>query len=271
MCSISILIPSFNTKKATTKCIESCLNDESSAEREIIIVDNASNDGTFELLKKKYKEYKNVILIKNDKNLGFSKAVNQGFERSSGKYKYLLNSDTAITDGTLDRLIKLVESDEGIGIIGTRLILPDGSTQKSCFNFPTICNAIREFWFGQKEKYSPFYKDKLTIVDAVVGASFFITPCAYEKIRNFDERYFMYYEDIDYCRRVKKAGMKVIYTPEIIVFHHHGLSGKGLTRNSNQWRRLVPSSKIYNGTAKHYILALILWSGQKFKKITKND
>lgn len=258
---ISIIIPNYNTKKATSECIRSCLVEGSTAKREIIVIDNASSDGSGKYLKERFG--KKIILIENDQNLGFAKAVNQGLKISKGKYKYLLNSDTAVTKGTFDNLIKFADSDGDIGVIGTKLVLPDGSIQKSCFNFPSIGNAIREYWFGEREKYSSFYKKNISEVDSVVGASFFITPKAYEQVGLFDERYFMFYEDHDYCRRVKDLGMKVIYFPEVTVFHHHGLSGKNISDTGNQWRRLIPSSKIYHGVLKHYIINFILWSGQK--------
>jgi len=259
---ISIIIPSYNTKKAISECIRSCLIERSKAKREIIVIDNASSDGSRKYLKERFG--KNIILIENDQNLGFAKAVNQGLKISKGKYKYLLNSDTAITNGTFDKLIMFADSDGKIGVIGTKLVLPDGSIQKSCFNFPTIGNAIREYWFGEREKYSSFYKKNTSEVDSVVGASFFITPKAYEQVGIFDERYFMFYEDHDYCRRVKDLRMKVIYFPEVTVFHHHGLSGKDISSGQNQWRRLIPSSKVFNGVLKHYLINFILWSGQKF-------
>jgi len=261
---LSIIIVNYKTKTATSDCVDSCLGEGSKADIEIIVVDNGSGDGSYEYFKKKYQKHKNIILIENDQNLGFTKAVNQGLKISKGKYKYLLNSDTAITNGTFDKLIMFADSDGKIGVIGTKLVLPDGSIQKSCFNFPTIGNAIREYWFGEREKYSSFYKKNTSEVDSVVGASFFITPKAYEQVGIFDERYFMFYEDHDYCRRVKDLGMKVIYFPEVTVFHHHGLSGKDISSGQNQWRRLIPSSKVFNGVLKHYLINFILWSGQKF-------
>lgn len=262
---ISVIIVNFNTKKETSDCINSCLKEGSGLKTEIIVLDNASSDGSPAYLTEKFKNNKNVMILKNSYNDGFSKGVNIGLKISKGKYKYLLNSDTIVNKNTFKKLIDYSKDHPDIGVIGTKLILPDGSTQKSCFNFPGILYAIEEYWFGKKAKFSSFYKENTSEVDAVVGASFLITPKAYEKVGLFDERYFMYFEDIDYCKRVSNAGLKVIYLSDLTVFHYHGLSGNKLAVKNDQWRRLIPSSKIYHGVLKHYLINFILWTGQKFK------
>ena len=263
---ISIILVNFNTKDFIYSAINSCLEEGSNIKKEIIVVDNGSSDGSYVFLREKFRNTPQVILIKNAENLGFAKAVNSALKKSKGVYKFLLNSDAKVTKRTFSELIRVAKKDKNIGVIGTKLILPDGSTQKSCFNFPSISNAVLEYWMGKKNTFTPFYKESESVVDAVVGASFLITPRAFKIIGLFDERYFMYFEDLDYCRRVKQAGYKVIYYPRITVFHHHGLSGKGLGDNRNQWRRLVPSSKIYHGELKHNLITFVIWSGQKFRK-----
>jgi len=266
---ISVIIPNYNTKNETAACVRSCLGDGAIYKIEIIIVDNGSEDGSYDYLNRLFKRYSNVTILKKASNEGFSKAVNAGLIISKGKYKYILNSDTKIKKGTFSKMIGFIGSREDIGVVGTKLILPDGSIQKSCFNFPGIINAIKEYWLGYREVYSSFYKNTVSEVDAVVGASFFITPVAYKLAGLFDERYFMYYEDIDYCRRVQNFGLKVFYLPEVEVFHSHGLSGAEFADKDKQWRRLIPSSKIYNGIFKYYILNYILWTGQKFNTLKK--
>jgi GT2 family glycosyltransferase len=264
---ISIIFVNFNTKEAVYEAVKSCLEEGSKIKKEIIIIDNGSADGSYEYLTEKFKNNRIVILIHNKENLGFSKAVNSGLKRSKGEYKYLLNSDTKVTTHAFTKIIEFSKTDKKIGVIGTKLILPDGSTQKSCFNLPSVINAISEYWFGKRGSFTPFYKNSASIVDAVVGASFAITPEAYNNIGLFDERYFMYYEDLDYCRRIKKAGFKVMYYPEVSVFHHHGLSGETIADNANQWRRLVLSSKIYHGVLIHSLITFVLWSGKKWRSI----
>ena len=100
-------------------------------------------------------------------------------------------------------------------------------------------------------------------------AAFLITPQAKKKVGLLDERYFMFFEDHDYCKRVGEAGLKIFYYPKALVVHHHGESGKMLADEDNQWRRLIPSSKIYHGALKHYLLNFIIWSSQKWQRLLK--
>lgn len=263
---LSIILVNFNTKDAVYDAINSCLNEGSKINKEIIVVDNGSADGSYEYLKNKFSETSNIILIQNKDNLGFSKAVNIGLKKSKGKYKLLLNSDTKVSRYIFSEMIRFSETDKKIGIVGTKLILPDGSVQKSCFNFPGVNNALLEYWLGRGNTFSSFYKNYVCEVDAIVGASFLITPDAYKAVGLFDERYFMFFEDLDYCRRAKAAGFKVMYFPKASVYHRHGLSGEKDSDEKKQWRRLIPSSKIYHGTLKHNLITFIIWSGQKFRK-----
>ena len=98
-------------------------------------------------------------------------------------------------------------------------------------------------------------------------AAFLITPKALNKVGLLDERYFMYFEDIDYCRRIARAGLKIYYLPEAEVYHVHGASGKGLVDDKNQWKRLIPSSKIYHGLLRHYLISFIIASSQKWREL----
>lgn len=268
---VSIVIVNYNTLKATDDCIKSCLADRSRLTCEIIVVDNASTDGSYEYLSKKYKSVSNVKFLKNDGNLGFSKGVNTGLRISKGNYKFLLNSDTTIHKGTLESLIEFCKLENNIGIVGTKLRLPDSTIQKSCYNLPTIGNALREYVFGCEHSFSGYapQENEAVEVESIVGASFLITPKAYKNVGLFDERYFMYFEDMDYCRRTRKCGLKIFYLPNIIVEHHHGLSGKNLASTTDQWKRLIPSSKIYHGHFRHFIINTIIWLSQKWKILLK--
>ena len=266
---VSVIIVNYNTKDLTKACIESVMNEGSKLDFEVIVVDNNSKDGSVKELKKLWRKYKNLKLIENKENSGFSKANNQGAREASGKYILLLNSDTVVKRFSFKKLIAFAEKKEDAGVVGARLLNPDGSLQASCFYFPTIKNAIREYWLGQEglfEKYAP-KGNKPVEVEALVGAAFLITPKALQKVGLLDERYFMYFEDVDYCRRVWEKGLKVYYLPEVRVLHYHGESGKKLADAANQWRRLIPSSKIYHGVFYHTLLNLVLKLGQKWKSL----
>jgi GT2 family glycosyltransferase len=259
---LSIIIVNFNTKEFLKKCLESIYQYIDISTYEIIVVDNGSIDGSAKMVKE---EFPKVKLIENSKNLGFAKAVNQGIRKAKGEYIFLLNPDTEIKRGTLKKLIEFAGKNPDAGVIGAKLLNPNSSIQSSVYHFPTIWRAIKEFWFGQRgayEKYAPAGMEPVE-VDAVTGAAMLIPRKTIEKIGLFDERYFMYFEDLDYCRRVKKAGLKVYYLPEARIIHHHGKSGLSV----HVYSYLVSSSKIYNGIIKYYLLTFIIWLGQKFRNI----
>lgn len=263
----SVIIVSFNTKKLTLEAIRSVIKEKESLSREIIVVDNASDDGTVEEITKLSKKIKLIKLITNKRNKGFAKANDQGIRVAKGKYILLLNSDTKIKKGAIGKLIKFAKRTPDAGVVGPKLLNPDGSVQPSVFRFPTISMAIRQYWCGEKglmDKYLPATNSQLPVaVDSLTMAAFLITPEAKDAVGLLDERYFMYFEDLDYCKRVNKAGLKVYYLPTAEVVHQHGASGTGLAETKDQWRRLVPSSKIYHGKLKHSIINFIIWSGQK--------
>lgn len=278
---LSIIIVSFNVKNLLKECIESLVNEvnrNKNLDIEIIVVDNASKDGTKKFLKdlkisKFLNVYNSIFLnsIFNKVNLGFAKAVNQGIKIAKGDYILLLNPDTRVKTNALEKLLEFAKSHPEAGIIGAKLINPDGSIQPSVYHFPTIKRAVLEFWLGKKgtyEKYAP-KTQKPTEVEAVTGAVMLIPKKVIQKVGLFDQRYFMYFEDLDYCRRVKKAGFKVYYLPAAEFIHHHGASGKTVSQKTYKW--LVESSKIYHGKIKYYLLTFIIWLGQKWRRIIRKN
>lgn len=269
MFKVSVIIISFNTKDLTLEAVKSVYENSSGVNFEVIVVDNNSQDGSVEVLKTFAKNHKNFLLIENKDNLGFAKANNQAAKKAKGEYLFLLNSDTKVLPGSLKSLLDFADGTSDAGVVGPQLLNGDGTTQPSCVNFPTIRNAIREYFLGKKglfDKYVPKGNDPV-VVDALVGAAFLITPEALKKVGLLDERYFFYFEDIDYCRRVKRVGLKVYYLPKIKIIHYHGVSGKALAPQKDQWKRLIPSSKIYHGLLGHYLLTFVLWLGQKGERL----
>lgn len=266
---LSIIIVNFNTKKLTLDCINSVIKERSNIKYEIIVVDNGSTDGSVVEISNFKSRISNLRLVANKTNLGFAKANNQGIKIAKGKYILLLNSDTVVKKGVFKKLIDCAKDHSDSGVVVPQLLNTDGSIQPSCFKFPTIGRAIRQYWFNSGkslDKYSPANKNLLpTTVDVSVMAAFLITPKGLKEVGLLDERYFMYFEDFEYCRQVKKKGLKIYYIPRAQVVHIHGGSSMN---DSNSWRKLIPSSKIYHGLIKHYIFNFILWSGQKFKKAT---
>lgn len=297
MVDVSIIIVSYNTKKLTLQSIKSVIEEGSDLEKEIIVVDNGSSDGSKETIEKYLRKLANgaektlkkeaerepdisensrdihTRLITNRTNLGFAKANNQGIKKASGKYIFLLNSDAKVKENSIKELVAFAGKNKDAGVVAPRLLNPDGSAQESVFRFPTTGRAVRQYWLGEKgllDKYAPKSK-KAVAVDAVVGAAFLITPEARKRAGLLNDSYFMFFEDLDYCRSVWKSGLKVYYLPETEVVHYHGASGRDVVDDADQWRRLVPSSKIYHGILKHYLFNFIIWTGQKWQKLTKKQ
>jgi len=270
---ISVIIVSFNTKTLTIACINSVVNEGSSLTKEIIVIDNGSSDGSVAAIKNLRFRAQNlkIIIIENKTNVGFAKANNQGIGEAKGEYLFLLNSDTLVKKDSIGKLVEFAGKDSMIGVVGPKLLNPNGTVQASVLRHPTLVRALKQYWLGSKglmDKYYPKERDP-TEVEVLVMAAFLITPQAKKKVGLLDERYFMYFEDHDYCKRVGEAGLKIFYYPEALVVHHHGESGKMLADEDNQWRRLIPSSKIYHGALKHYLLNFIIWSSQKWQRLLK--
>lgn len=268
MKDVSVIIISYNTKDLTLDCIDSVLEEGSNLKTEIIVVDNASSDGSLDALEKLQKN-EVITLLKNNTNEGFAKANNQGVRIANGVFILLLNSDTKVKKGAIGKMVNFARKNKDIGAVGAKLLNPDETTQPCAFPFPTIDRAIKQYWFGQSgllEKYAPPVANP-TQVDVLVMAAFLITPDALQNVGLLNEKYFMYFEDFDYCRALRKAGLKVYYLPTAEVIHYHGASGKKIADSENQWKRLIPSSKIYHGLLKHYLFTFVLWSGQKFQKL----
>lgn len=255
---LSVVVVNYNTKNLLRRCLKSIIN------HEIIVVDNGSTDNSVGMIRK---EFPLVKIKVNKKNLGFAFAVNQGIKVAKRDYILLLNSDIEVKRDALKTLLKFSQKHQKIGVVGGRLLNTDSTIQGSCFHQLTILNAIREFWLGQKgafEKYVPKTEEPIE-VEAVVGACMLIPRKVIKEVGCFDERYFMYFEDLDYCRRVRKAGFKIYYLPKAKFIHFHGASGREISEQTRRW--LVESSKIYHGKIKYYLLTFIIRLGQKWQKL----
>jgi len=258
---LSIVIVSFNTKKILKDCLESIFQNKFKGSLEIIVVDNNSLDDSSLMVEKEFKE---VILIENKKNLGFAKAVNQGIKKSKGEFVLLLNSDIIVKQDALNLIYNFVKYKNDLGVVGGRLLNKEGSIQGSCYHLPTLWRTIIKS--ESLLKYAPQGQEP-TEVESVIGAVFLIPRGIINKIGLLDERYFIYFEDLDYCRRIRNAGFKVFYLPKAEFIHLHGTSGKNIPQKTHQW--LVESSKLYYGVFNYHLITSILWIKQKWQRVLK--
>lgn len=232
MSKASFIILTRNRKDLLKKCLDSLKKYERS--NQIIVVDNNSEDGTLEMLEK-YK--KDIQLIKNRKNLGVGKGRNIGIKKAKGDYLIFLDDDTYIANTTFKRIIKFMDENKEIGIVGPKILYPSGKLQESARTFPTPLSLL---WRGTfLSKFFPnmkFYsnylmKDKLNKVqevDWVMGACLVIRRKAIEQIGMFDDQYFLVYDDVDFCFRAGKKDWKVVYYPDSLIYHYYArTSAKG--------------------------------------------
>ena len=232
---ISIIIVSYNVKEYVTQCIRSIYkSDLNKDDYEIIVIDNDSHDGTMDGIKENFHQ---VILHQNDINEGFSKAINKGLSLSKGEYVCILNPDVIIQEKTLSSLLEFYGKTPLLGAVGPKILNSDGTIQHSCKrSFPAPLNSISRLLgldrlfpksriFG---KYNLTYLDieKEHEVDVISGAFMMLPIKILKEIGGFDERFFMFGEDIDICYRIKEAGYKIYYTPITEIIHYKGESVK---------------------------------------------
>ncbi|MCJ7784054.1 MAG: glycosyltransferase family 2 protein [Desulfobacterales bacterium] len=225
---LSIIIVSWNTKEYLLPCIDSILQKKGSVPMEIIVIDNGSRDRSGEEIKRQFPE---IHLIENGRNLGFAKAVNQGLRVSSGRYLLPLNPDTRLREGAIETLVSFMERHAEAGVAGAQLLNSDGSRQNSIANFPSLATELlnkrllRRLFpkrYPGKERHYP----EPVEVNSVIGACMMVRRDALDRVGLLDEDYFLFLEETDWCYRMKKAGWKIYHVPQAEVFHFQGKSAE---------------------------------------------
>ncbi|MCK5509900.1 MAG: glycosyltransferase family 2 protein [Desulfobacterales bacterium] len=223
MIDLSIIIVSWNAKKYLLECLESVRKETASFRTEVIVVDNASTDGSVEAVKK---SFPNVKLIQNNKNLGFAKANNIGISQSAGKYMCLINSDVKILEGCIDRMCVYIDEHPSVGILGPKIFNMDMTLQCSCRKFPSLwrnlCGA-----FAMESIFPRIYYyliDKAGKVDVLSGCFWMISRKAITEVGLLDETFFIYAEDLDWCKRFRDVGWEIVYFPDAAAIHYGGAS-----------------------------------------------
>lgn len=220
---LSIIVINYNTKEHTLLCIHSLLSAYKSnfqkGEFELIVVDNNSEDDFPAEFTKQFPKQPNLILIKNDKNLGFSGANNEAFKKTSGEYVFFLNSDATIKEGSFSEMITYLKSHQEIGILGTKLVNVNGTDQASAGVFYSLASVF--LMLIGMERFGMVRKSPKTIakVDWVSGGSMMVTRETFQKLGGFDTGFFMYMEDMDLCFRAKLVGVQTCFYPRTVFIH----------------------------------------------------
>lgn len=219
--TLSALIVSYNTREMTLDCLRTLIVALHGMESEIIVVDNASSDGSVAAL---MAEFPVVQLIANSENVGFGAANNQAMAQANGDFFLLLNSDAFPESDAIQVLLDYMLANKKAGVTGPRIANRDGSLQRSCFRLPSPSYAWLEN-LGLSDGYRRWPHDSIRSVDFVIGACMMVRREVYEEVGGFDERFFMYSEEADWQRRIREAGWDIVFVPDARVRHLGGASG----------------------------------------------
>ena len=238
---LSVIIVSWNVRDLLRDCLHS-ICEYPSLSLETIVIDNASGDGSAAMVAE---EFPGVHLIANAGNAGFTVANNQGLELSRGRYVLFLNPDTRVIGDALATMVAYMDAHEAVGALGPQLRYGDGSLQSSRRRFPGLATALFEstplawHWPEARNPWARrYHMDDVPVplaggqdgeaqeVDWVVGAALLARRAVIDRIGGFDEGYFMYSEELDWCRRAKQAGWQIVYLPPALIVHYEGKSSE---------------------------------------------
>ncbi|MGY6630159.1 MAG: glycosyltransferase [Wenzhouxiangella sp.] len=215
---VSIVIPVFNKREVTAACLHSLVDTEAGRDFEIIVVDDCSGDDTPDYLA----ACQGLTVLRNEENAGFIDSCNRGAAAARGEFLVFLNNDTTLTPGWLDALVRVFENHDRVGVVGARLVYPDGRLQEAG---GIIFNDASGWNYGRNQHPEAPQYNVLSDADYVSGACLAIPKPLFDSMSGFDVRYRpAYYEDTDLCFRVREAGYRVVYQPLSTVVHHEGAS-----------------------------------------------
>lgn len=235
MMKLSVVVVSWNTKDLLEKCLKSLYIELESTNitSEVFVIDNNSADGSSSMVSK---QFPNVRLIANPDNKGFGRANNQALRKVTGEYILLLNPDTEVLPNAISSLLVFAEQNSKVGIVAPQLLNTDGSIQRSCRAFPSLSGMFYEIiglsrLFPKAKKFREYkmldFDHKSTReVDQPEGACLLIPKAVLEEVGIFDEKFFMLFEEVDLCLRIKQAGYQIWFYPESKIIHHYGQSIK---------------------------------------------
>jgi N-acetylglucosaminyl-diphospho-decaprenol L-rhamnosyltransferase len=231
---LSIIIVNWNVCELLRRCLASIEAKQTDISLEVIVVDNASSDDSLAMVER---EFPRVHLISSQENLGYAGGNNLGAAEATGRYLFILNPDTEIVENALRQMVAYLDDHIEVGAAGPQLLYPDGSVQSSRRRFPKLITAFFEGtpfshrWFPNNRFKRAYHMadrsdDEIQSVDWLVGAALMIRREAWQAVGPLDERFFMYFEELDWCQRCREAGWEIKYLPVAQIVHHH----KGASR-----------------------------------------
>lgn len=272
---VSVIILNWNTRDMLADCLDTVIKNVGNLTLKLIVVDNASTDGSQTMLQQRFPQ---VHLISNQTNVGFARGNNQGMAVSQGRYALLLNSDAFITPGSLEALLQLADTQPRAGIVGAQLRNADSTFQASYTPFPNLWQEfmilsglgrlVYDRWYpsrGPEEAKGP------QVVDYVEGACLLVRLEAFRDTQGLDEGFFMYAEEVDWCYTMRQKGWQVWYQPEAKIIHLGGGSSQGrrTQRESDLYRSRLRFFRKHYGDMPTYLLKLQIY-GLTAVKIVAN-
>ena len=228
-CELSAIIISYNGQQFLADCLSTLIRELNGVKSEILVVDNGSTDGSPDLIRS---QFPSVTLIANDSNLGFARAVNIGLKEARGEYLFILNQDLRFRPGAVSSLLARLKADSGIGLIGPKFVGFDGRLQKSARAFPSYRHVLYEALFLPQlfplhREFSSwrmgwFDHESERFVDQPMGSAMLLSRHLADAVGDFDERFPIFFNDVDYCRRLHAAGYRCLYYPVAVVEHYWG-------------------------------------------------
>lgn len=261
---VTTVVVSWNTRELLRSCLASVAAQILEGESEIVVVDNASSDGSPEMVARDFPE---VRLLRNEENRGFAQAVNQGMAASKGKYVLLLNSDAVLCTDALQKMLSVFHTYENVGIVGARILNVDGSFQVGFAPFPTLrTEATHLFGWPKVARRLGVHSRKAERelgereVDWVCGACLMAAREALEQMGGLDEHYFMYSEEVDWCFRMREGGWKVYYAGGAEALHWGGESSKQQSAENlvRLWRSKVLFFEAHRGWVDTEVLRVLI-------------
>jgi GT2 family glycosyltransferase len=229
--TLSVIIVSWNSRDRLTECLTSLGEQVAELSIETWVVDNHSNDGSVDLVREQFPW---VNLLVNRENQGFARANNRALSLATGRYVLFLNPDTQLLSDALAVLLRFMDDHPKVGAVGPQVLFPEGSIQPSCRRFPTLATVLWEAVgldralpdhprFG-RYLMGDWDHRSLCRVDQPIGACLMVRSSALEQVGQFDDQFFLFFEEVDLCRRLRSAGWEIYFVPEAQVIHHGGHS-----------------------------------------------
>ncbi|MBN1879860.1 glycosyltransferase family 2 protein [bacterium] len=252
---VSICLVNWNTCRMLKECLESIEKNIDTLNIEIFVIDNASSDGSADMVRR---EYPTVTLIENVENVGFSRANNQGINIARGRNIFLLNPDTIILPGALADMVSFLDTHPSTGAVAARLLNSDGSLQYSLRHFPDFLTPFTEntnlaeipgiHRFSKRSRLMDWAHDTIREVEQPAGAAFMIKRKCIDTLGSLNSCYHMFFEDVDICYRIRRSGWMIFYLPNARIIHHGGQSVKKRTDMGTQfYRSLIKYFRFHRG------------------------